>query len=249
LKDFPNHMINVNLHRLKFFYGTTPQACPYIPGQIETKTITELNHEDANDFHDLLSQAGFRRSHSLAYKPACPGCSACIPARVRVKDFEPTKSMRRILRKNSELTSAKNNPIATAEQFLLFQKYEKARHSNGEMSGMNFDDFKRMVEDSPVKTNVIEYREPNGALQAVALTDTLSDGLSGVYTFFSPDYPSRSLGTFLILSQIFRTRELKLPYFYLGYWVQQSPKMSYKGRFVPMEILTKSGWSDYNIPK
>ena len=239
-------MINVDPDRLKFFYGTTPQPCPYLPGKTETKAITELAGQDPSNFHDLLSQAGFRRSHSLAYNPACPSCTACVPARVRVSDFKASKSMRRILRKNVGLTGFETPPIATAEQFLLFQKYEKARHSNGEMAGMNFDDFKAMVEESPVQTKLVEYRTSTGELQGAALTDTLSDGISGVYTFFSPNYSTRSLGTFLILSQIFRTQKLDLPYFYLGYWVQQSPKMSYKQRFLPMEILTESGWSDYN---
>ena len=239
-------MINVNPGRLRFFYGTTPQACPYLPGKVETKAITELDQEDASKFHDLLSHAGFRRSHSLAYKPACPNCNACIPARVRVADFKPSKSMRRILQKNIDLANFETEPVATTEQFFLFQNYENARHSSGEMAGMSFNDFKAMVEDSPVETKIVEYRASNGELQGVALTDTLCDGISGVYTFFSPKYPRRSLGTFLIISQIFRTIKLELPYFYLGYWIQQSPKMSYKERFLPMEILTKSGWSDHN---
>tara|TARA_Y100000588_G_C14226972_1_gene913602 strand:- start:178 stop:912 length:735 start_codon:yes stop_codon:yes gene_type:complete len=239
-------MINVNPQQLRFFYGTSPQACPYIPGRIETKAITELSCDDSHDFHDLLSQAGFRRSHSLAYKPACPQCDACIPARVRVADFKPSKSMRRILKKNIDLESFETKPVATTEHFLLFQEYEKARHSGGEMARMKFDDFRAMIEESPVDTKIVEYRAVNGELKGVALTDTLCDGISGVYTFFSPKDPNLSLGTFLILSQIFRTHKLNLPYFYLGYWVQQSPKMSYKGRFLPMEILTQSGWSDYN---
>ena len=173
-------MINVDPDRLKFFYGTTPQACPYLPGKTETKAITELAGPDPSNFHDLLSQAGFRRSHSLAYKPACPSCRACVPARVRVSDFKASKSMRRILRKNIGLAGLETPPIATAEQFLLFQKYEKARHSNGEMARMNFDDFKAMVEESPVQTKLVEYRTSRGELQGAALTDTLSDGISGV---------------------------------------------------------------------
>ena len=245
LKDTGFCMINVNPRQLRFFYGTTPQTCPYLPDKIEAKAVTELKGENASDLHDLLSRAGFRRSHSLAYKPACPGCNACIPARVRVKEFRPTKSMSRTLQKNSELICFEKEAIATEEQFFLFQKYENIRHTNGEMASMDFNDFRSMVEDSPVETMMTEYRNRNGDLLAAALTDTLSDGLSGVYTFFSPTHPKLSLGTFLIISQIFKARELGPPYFYLGYWIQTSPKMSYKARFLPMEIFTQSGWLDH----
>jgi arginyl-tRNA--protein-N-Asp/Glu arginylyltransferase len=238
-------MINLVPGQLRFFYGTTPQTCPYLPDKIETKAITELKGKDASYLHDLLSQAGFRRSHSLAYKPACPGCNACIPARVRVSEFKLSKSMRRILQKNSELVFLEKTAKATEEQFLLFKNYENIRHTNGEMAAMDFNDFKAMVEGSPVETMITEYRDKNGDLLAVALTDKLCDGLSGVYTFFSPAHPKLSLGTFLILSQIFKARELCLSYFYLGYWIQESPKMAYKGRFLPMEILTRSGWIDH----
>ena len=113
------------------------------------------------------------------------------------------------------------------------------------MSEMNFNDFKKMIEDTPVLTRLVEYRNNNDQLIGVGITDVLNDGLSGVYTFFSPDFPKLSLGTFLILSHIFKARELNLPYFYLGYWIKGVPKMSYKGRFMPLEILTRSGWEDH----
>lgn len=246
LSESRNFMLDVNPNNLRFFYGTTPQACPYLPNRLEAKAVTELKGQDPSTLHNSLSQTGFRRSHSLAYKPACPTCDACIPARVRVQDFKPTKSMRRIIRKNSQLVIMEKEPIATEEQFLLFQKYEQVRHANGEMALMNFNDFQSMIEDSPIKTTVTEYRTKNGELLAAGLVDELGDGLSGVYTYFSTNHDRLSLGTFLILSLISKTRSLKLPYFYLGYWIKGSPKMAYKGRFLPMEILTRTGWTDHS---
>ena len=241
-------MLNADPNKLHFFYGTAPQPCPYIPGRLESKVVTELNDLDAVRLHDTLSRAGFRRSHSIAYRPACPDCTACVPARVRVQQFEATKSMRRTLRRNADLTHQETQAFATEEQYALFKSYEKARHGDGQMALMDFDDYRSMVEDTPVETLSIEFRDSSGTLTAVALTDRLSDGLSGVYKFFSPERSKLSPGTFVILWHIERARALGLPYFYLGYWIAQSPKMAYKTRFMPLEILTQSGWKEFNSP-
>ena len=179
-------MLNADPNKLRFFYGTAPQPCPYVPGRQESKAVTELNTLDAVHLHDVLSRAGFRRSHSIAYRPACPRCNACVPARVRVQEFQLTKSMRRTMRRNVDLTHHETQAFATEEQYELFRSYEQARHSEGEMALMDFNDYRSMVEDTPVDTVTIEFRDPSGTLAAVALTDRLSDGLSGVYKFFSP---------------------------------------------------------------
>ena len=235
-------MLNADPNKLRFFYGTAPQPCPYVPGRQESKAVTELNTLDAVHLHDVLSRAGFRRSHSLAYRPACPHCNACVPARVRVQEFQLTKSMRRTMRRNVDLTHHETQAFATEEQYELFRWYEQARHSEGEMALMDFNDYRSMVEDTPVDTVTIEFRDPSGTLAAVALTDRLSDGLSGVYKFFSPQRENLSPGTFVILWHIERARALGLSYFYLGYWIAESPKMAYKARFMPLEILTETGW-------
>ena len=241
-------MLNINPNRLRFFYGTAPQPCPYLPGRLESKVVTELNSPDAAQLHNTLSRAGFRRSHSIAYRPACPDCNACVPCRVRVEGFTLSKSMRRTLRRNSDIIASQKQAFATEEQYSLFKVYEPARHPDGEMASMDFNDYRSMVEDTPVETLSIEFRDSSGTLTAVALTDRLSDGLSGVYKFFSPERSKLSPGTFVILWHIERARALGLPYFYLGYWIAQSPKMAYKTRFMPLEILTQSGWKEFNSP-
>ena len=241
-------MLSTDPNKLRFFYGTAPQPCPYLPGRVESKVVTELNTLDAVRLHDTLSQAGFRRSHSIAYRPACPNCKACVPVRVRVQEFEATKSMRRTFRRNAYLTHHETQAFATEEQYALFRSYEEARHGDGEMALMDFNDYRSMVEDTPVETMTVEFRDSAGVLNAVALTDRISDGLSGVYKFFSPEKSHLSPGTFVILWHIERARALGLPYFYLGYWISQSPKMSYKARFKPLEILTDSGWKEFPSP-
>ena len=236
-------MLNINPSRLRFFYGTAPQPCPYLPGRLESKVVTELNSLDAAQLHNTLSRAGFRRSHSIAYRPACPDCNACVPCRVRVEGFTLSKSMRRTLRRNSDIIASQKQAFATEEQYSLFKVYEQARHPDGEMASMDFNDYRSMVEDTPVETFIIEFREGSGRLVAVALTDQLSDGLSGVYKFYTPERATLSPGTFVILWHIERVISLGLPFFYLGYWISQSPKMAYKARFMPLEILTETGWN------
>ncbi|MDP6515019.1 MAG: arginyltransferase [Alphaproteobacteria bacterium] len=235
-------MLHADPSKLQFFYGTAPQPCPYIPGRLESKAVTELGRLDAAGLHDVLSQAGFRRSHSIAYRPACQGCRACVPVRVRVADFRPTRSMRRALRRNADLTWQETDAFATPEQYALFQDYEQTRHGDGEMALMDFDDYRAMVEDTPIETHIIEFRDPSGRLVAVSLTDRLGDGLSGVYKFFADDRADTSPGTYVILWHIEQARAMDLPYVYLGYWIAASPKMAYKARFQPMESLTSAGW-------
>ena len=213
--------------------------------------FTHLLGERAAELNDLLTHGGFRRSQSIAYRPACETCRACISVRVVAESFRPTRSMRRILERNNDLTTEMRVTAPTSEQYSVFRSYLDARHRDGGMADMTVLDYAMMVEDSHVETRMIEYRlrprartsgRSSGQLLAVALTDVLSDGLSMVYSFFDSEEASRSLGTFMILDHIARARRMGLAYVYLGYWVQGSRKMDYKGRFLPQERLTPDGW-------
>ena len=214
--------------------------------------FTHLVGERAPELNDLLTHGGFRRSQSIAYRPACESCRACVSVRVVVDAFRATRSMRRVLDLNGDLVGEMRVPVPTSEQYSVFRGYLDSRHRDGGMADMTVLDYAMMVEDSHVETRIIEYRRRGpdthvtgrgaGALLGVALTDVLGDGLSMVYSFFDPDASARSLGTFMILDHIARARRLGLSYVYLGYWVKGSKKMDYKGRFLPQERLMPEGW-------
>jgi leucyl-tRNA---protein transferase len=218
--------------------------------------FTHLVGKRAPALNDLLSHGGFRRSQTIAYRPACDQCRACISTRVVVDDFKPDKSFRRTIRRNADFVGTTQPNRPTSEQYSLFRRYLDARHSDGGMAEMTVLDYAMMVEDSHVDTSIVEYRRRGpdtaingrgvGDLIAVALTDRLGDGLSMVYSFFDPTMADRSLGTFIVLDHIARTRKLGLPYLYLGYWVEGSDKMAYKARFMPQERLHPAGWTRYD---
>jgi leucyl-tRNA---protein transferase len=222
--------------------------CPYLADQSEQLVFTHLKAEGSDPLHGVLAQAGFRRSHNILYRPDCPTCNACVPVRVSAADFAPSRSQRRVLAANGDAPGAVLEPTATAEQFDLFVHYQTSRHGDGSMSKMNFEDYQSMVEDSPIKTLVIEYRTPDGNLVACALSDKLSDGLSMVYSFFDPEAGRRGLGTFMILDHIRRATALKLDFVYLGYWIAEAPKMAYKTKFRPLETLGRNGWERLEPP-
>lgn len=228
--------------RPQFFYTTAPLPCPYIPGRTERKIVTELTGADAEQLHDRLSRAGFRRSHNIAYAPVCIGCNSCIPIRIRVEGFTVGRTLRRVQKANADLEAFEAPPRATPEQFALFQRYQQARHGGGDMATMGFYDYRAMVEDTPIETTVVEFREPDGRLIGACLTDRLGDGLSAVYSWFDPALGRRSLGSWAILWLVRRAAELGLPYVYLGYWVPESRKMAYKAQFRNSEILTGGAW-------
>jgi arginyl-tRNA--protein-N-Asp/Glu arginylyltransferase len=235
------------------FYLTAPTSCPYLPGREERKVFTHLVGRRAREINDLLTQGGFRRSQTIAYRPACEGCRACVSVRVLVDDFNPTRSMRRVLDQNGDVIGEMRANLPTSEQYSLFRTYLDARHGDGGMADMTVLDYAMMVEDSHVETRVVEYRRRGpdsgitgrgaGPLIAAGLTDVLADGLSMVYSFYDPAEERRSLGTFMILDHIDRARRMGLPYVYLGYWVAGSQKMDYKRRFRPQEHLGPRGWS------
>jgi arginyl-tRNA--protein-N-Asp/Glu arginylyltransferase len=226
----------------RFFFSTAALPCPYLPDRTERRVVTELVGRDANEFHDQLSMAGFRRSHGICYVPACPGCNACVAVRVVVDDFKPGKSFKRILKKNTDLTAEIVEPIATNEQFAMFSDYQRSRHGGGDMSRMDFLDYQALIEDTPVDTNVIEFRRPSGTLAAACLVDRLGDGLSAVYSFFDPDEAERSLGSYMVLWLIDESYGQELPYVYLGFWIDGCSNMAYKSRFKPLERITPDGW-------
>ncbi len=234
------------------FYLTAPTACPYLPNRFERKVFTHLVGEKAGALNDILTQGGFRRSQNIAYRPACERCRACISVRILVDEFEPSRSQRRVLRRNSDLMGEALSPRPTAEQYALFRDYLDARHAEGGMADMSVLDYAMMVEDTYVATQLVEYRKigpdtfitgrGKGPIIAAALTDTLADGLSMVYSFYDPDMIDRSLGTYMILDHVERARRAGLPYVYLGYWVKGSTKMGYKSKFLPQEHLMPDGW-------
>ncbi|HUC52084.1 MAG TPA: arginyltransferase [Xanthobacteraceae bacterium] len=226
------------------FYLTAPSPCPYLGGKEERKVFTHLVGERAPELNNILTQGGFRRSQSIAYRPACEGCRSCVSVRVIAKDFRPTPSMRRVARRNADIASDMRIAVPTSEQYAIFRAYLDSRHRDGGMADMTVLDYAMMVEDSHIETRIIEYRlRESKELVAIALTDVLGDGLSMVYSFFEPDLAARSLGTFMVLDHIARAQRLGLAYVYLGYWVRGSRKMDYKSRFLPQERLMPDGWT------
>ncbi|NBB52753.1 arginyltransferase [Rhizobium sp. CRIBSB] len=229
------------------FYMTATAPCPYLEGQTERKVFANLPFSDGAWVNDELTQAGFRRSQNIAYRPACETCDACVSVRIPVAEAVPGRTHRRILARNADLSRDMVEAEATTEQFDLLRRYLAARHPGGGMADMGWLDYVAMVEDTAVRTHLIEYRMPSvdggpGTLIGVMLTDLLSDGLSLVYSFYDPALDRRSLGVFAILDHLRQASIVGLPYVYLGYWVKGSPKMDYKAGFRPMEALTRRGW-------
>lgn len=241
-------MLDLDPRTLRLFYGTARQPCPYLPGRIECKAVTDLSGPGAAPSLDTLSRAGFRRSHAIAYRPACPDCRACVPVRIPAADFRPRRSQRRVLARNADLRAEERPPRATLEQFSLFKPYQEARHGGGDMARMSFGDYRAMVEETAVDTRIVEFRDAGRRLAAVALTDWLADGLSGVYKFFSVDRARTSPGTWMVLWHVERARDLGLPYVYLGYWIGGSRGMDYKTRFQPLEALIGRRWRRFDPP-
>ena len=235
------------------FYLTAPSPCPYLPDRSERKVFTHLVGDKAGDLNDLLTHGGFRRSQSIAYRPACDQCRACVSVRVIANEFRPSRNFRKVLARNADIVGELRSAVPTSEQYSIFRAYLDQRHRHGGMADMTVLDYAMMVEDSHVETKLVEYRlrgpdsrltgRGTGPLLGVALTDVLSDGLSMVYSFYEPEHHGRSLGTYMILDHIARARQMGLPYAYLGYWVRDSRKMDYKGRFLPQERLLADGWT------
>ncbi|MBZ6377923.1 arginyltransferase [Pacificimonas flava] len=235
--------------RFPRFFVTAPSPCPYLPGRTERKVFTELRGSDAAQLSEALSRIGFRRSQNVVYRPSCDGCRLCVSVRVLTREFKPSSSQRRILRQHDDLVVDACPPRTTSEQFALLRRYLDIRHPDGGMASMDAYDYADMVEQTPVDTVILEYREAPeegkrlGRLVGVCLTDRQSDGLSMVYSFYEPELERRKgLGNFIILDHIRRAAEAGLPYVYLGYWIDGCDRMNYKYRFKPLEALTPAGW-------
>jgi arginine-tRNA-protein transferase len=234
--------------RFPRFFVTTPSACPYLPGRTERKVFTELTGPDAGELNDALGRIGFRRSQGVAYRPSCLDCSACVSVRVLAKEFVPSATQKRLLKRNADLEVSVCRPWSTEEQFELLRSYLSTRHPEGGMADMDELDYADMVELSPVDSYVVEYREPSadgrpGRLVGACLIDRQGDGLSLIYSFFDTTEGARGgLGTYIILDHIERAAAADLPHVYLGYWVSGSKRMEYKVRFRPMERLGPIGW-------
>lgn len=233
------------------FFVTAPQPCPYLPNRMERKLFTSLQVENADGVSDMLSKQGFRRSQNVLYRPACASCNACMSARIKVSHFIPSRSQKRVLRKNRPITRHSTATWATEEQFNLFRSYLDHRHADGGMANMDIFEFAAMIEETPITSRVIEYHDPTKASQSdligVCLTDVFDDGVSMVYSFFDTDYEGQSLGTYMILDHIRIAQEIGLPYVYLGYWVPGSEKMDYKARFSGVEVYRNGAWEQLNI--
>ncbi|VXC86062.1 arginyltransferase [Sphingomonas sp. AX6] len=235
--------------RFPRFFVTSPSPCPYLPGRQERKVFTELNGPHAGELNDALGRIGFRRSQSVAYRPSCAGCNACMSVRVVTDEFKPNASQRKLLKRYADIEVTACRPWATDEQYRLLRRYLSTRHPTGGMSNMDDADYADMVEQSPVSSYVIEYREPRnadgklGKLIGACITDQQLDGLSMIYSFFAADDETRpGLGNFIILDHIQRAHCAGLPYVYLGYWVKGSARMEYKIRYRPIEALGPNGW-------
>lgn len=231
------------------FYLTSPAPCPYLPDRRERKVFTGLEGGDAHALNDTLTHAGFRRSQNIAYRPACEACDSCISSRVPVRDFDFTRSWRKLIARNLDLRRHRRPAEATEEQFWLLRSYLNTRHPDGGMAEMTLLDYAAMVEETAVHTHMVEYRYSDGPdtdeLAATVIVDLLRDGLSLVYSFFDPRDDRRSLGNYIILDHIMQARQAGLDYVYLGYWVPGSEKMAYKARFQPLELLRAGAWTPF----
>ena len=231
------------LRQLRFFL-TAPAPCPYLPGKMERKLFTHLHALDGPELNDSLTQAGFRRSQNIVYRPACEDCTACHSVRIMADRFQPSRSQKRVMKKNRDLHCSIEAALASDEHYALLLRYVGARHPDGGMDAMSYADYLSMVEDTAARSRVCEYRDGAGRLLAAVLVDQLTDGPSLVYSFFEPAEAARSLGAYIILDHVRQALHNDKPYVYLGFWIRNSKKMSYKAQYRPLQILRSGGWQE-----
>lgn len=227
------------------FYLTSPSPCPYLPQQAERKLFTRLKNNDPKinaDINGSLCRIGFRRSQNIVYRPMCLNCEACMPVRIPVGLFKLSRSQRRVAAKNKDLTLSRLDAQTSPELFDLFARYEKSRHKDSDMALMTEGEFSNMICDASAGTQLFCLRDVHGLLKGCMIADPVGDGFSAVYSFFDPGEPRRSLGTALVLSLIDAAEKEGLPFVYLGYWIKESPKMAYKGRFKPLQCFSAGTW-------
>ncbi len=230
-----------NLQTLNF-YATPEHDCSYLQNRIAKTLFVDPQVSIDQGTYSQLSDLGFRRSGQHIYRPHCHDCNACISVRVPVKHFKPSKSQRRIINKNSDLTIHESTPKFTEEYYALYSRYINERHQDGDMYPPSFEQFDSFLVQTNKNTTFYEFRTPDHTLIALTVVDALSQGLSAIYTFFDPDYEKRSLGSYCILWEIEQCQRKDYPYLYLGYWIKNCRKMNYKIAFTPFEFLLNGEW-------
>ncbi|WP_432694964.1 arginyltransferase [Marinobacterium sp. YM272] len=224
------------------FYATPPHDCSYLPGRKAKTLFVDPQAEVNGTLYSQLSDLGFRRSGSHIYRPHCDSCNACVSVRIPVREFKPSKTQRRIWRRNADLKVVSVAPQLTIEYYRLYDRYITERHTDGDMFPPSPSQFMSFLVEGDQPSSFYEFRDPDDRLVAIAVTDELDQGLSALYTFYDPDEDARSLGTYAILWQIEATRNAGLEYLYLGYWVRDCRKMSYKTAYKPLDMLIADQW-------
>lgn len=224
------------------FYSTPPFACSYLPERQAVTLFADPSIPKSPEVYALLSSYGFRRSGEHLYRPRCPRCSACVPVRVPVADFRPSRSQRRTLRANADLTIVSTPARLDEEHFRLYCRYLAARHPGGGMDNPTPESYMDFLTATWSDTEFFEMRL-HERLVGVAVVDGMRQALSAVYTFFDPELPQRSLGRLAILTEIDAARERGLRWLYLGYWIRQCRKMAYKDEYQPLEYYLEGHWT------